>query len=289
MKSIACYLDYREFLSDFYVENKKRYGFTWREFAKNCGFASPVYLKQVIDGKYNLSEKAVTQVIDGMQLVGYEREYFAAMVDFCHAEGLLKKQEKLSVMLAIAEQSKVKSVELEKFRFFESYLNPLIRELAPAMSGATPREMANACRSNPGKKEVADTLKFLLETEFLTKDEKGCFVQTDRSIAMPEQTPDGFSAGIPLHRQMGELALKALDFPRSERNMTGLTLGMSRKTYAEVVKVLAECRRKIVALVQRDPVVEHVYRLNMQLFPLADVQSSSFLKQKHASSKRRKR
>ena len=69
---------------------------------------------------------------------------------------------------------------------------------------------------------------------------------------------------------MGELALRALDLPRSERNMTGLTLGMSEKCYAEVVKELAECRRRIVALVQSDPVVEKVYRLNMQLFPMTE-------------------
>ena len=52
--------------------------------------------------------------------------------------------------------------------------------------------------------------------------------------------------------------------------MTGLTLGMSKKCYAEVVKELAECRRRIVALVQSDSVVEKVYRLNMQLFPMTE-------------------
>lgn len=289
MKPIVEYMDYRAFLSDYYSENKKRFGFTWREFAKNCGFASPVYLKQVIDGKYGLSEKAVAQVVNGMRLVGYEREYFAAMVDFCHATEPVEKQEKFSKILAITEQSKVKSVGLEKLRFFESYLNPLIRELAPAMGDVRPKAMAKACFPKVDKDDVSHALKFLLETGFLTRDENGRFAQTDQSIIMPEQVPEGFSAGISLHRQMGKLALDALNRPRDERNMTGLTLGMSRKCYEEVVRELAECRRRIVALVQRDPVVEYVYRLNMQLFPLADVQSSKPFKQNKKSPQRRKK
>jgi hypothetical protein len=71
---------------------------------------------------------------------------------------------------------------------------------------------------------------------------------------------------------MGELALAALDYPKEERDMTGLTLGMSERCYAEVVRELAECRRRIVALVQSDSVVEKVYRLNMQLFPMASIE-----------------
>ena len=116
-------------------------------------------------------------------------------------------------------------------------------------------------------------------------------------------------AATELQRQMGELALSAMDYPKTERDMTGLTLGMSEKCYAEVVRELAECRRRIVALVQSDPVVKKIYRLNMQLFPMADIATShcdpelvsgeaisdhSFkhhkvLNKKHPSPKRRKK
>lgn len=282
MKPIEEYLDYRAYLSDYYAENKRCHAFTWREFAKNCGFASPVYLKQVIDGKYSLSQKAVPQVAEGLRLVGYEREYFASMVEFCHAKGLLEKQSHLSKMLSLATEHSVAAVSLENIRFFESYLNPLLRELAPAQPGKRPMDLAKICRPQVSTQDVSETLGYLTAAGFLTRDENGYYREANKSVKMPDT---GGVSATELQRQMGELAIKALDLPRDERDMTGLTLGMSEKCFVEVVRELAECRRRIVALVQSDPVVEKVYRLNMQLFPM----TSKFSNKKHPSIKRRKR
>ena len=44
-------------MRDFY-EEKKKSGFTWREFSKIAGFASPSYLKLVSEGKSSLSRTA---------------------------------------------------------------------------------------------------------------------------------------------------------------------------------------------------------------------------------------
>ena len=47
MKQITEYTDYRHYILDYYTERKMKGAFTWREFARNAGFSSPVYLKQV--------------------------------------------------------------------------------------------------------------------------------------------------------------------------------------------------------------------------------------------------
>ena len=73
-----------------------------------------------------------------------------------------------------------------------------------------------------------------------------------------------------MQRQMGEFALKALDLPLSERDMSGLTLGLTRQAYERVRKELAECRRRIVAIATEDEATERVYRLNLQLFPMSE-------------------
>ncbi|WP_294959995.1 TIGR02147 family protein [uncultured Fibrobacter sp.] len=267
MKPIEEYLDYRAYLSDYYAENKRCHAFTWREFAKNCGFVSPVYLKQVIEGRYSLSTKAVSRVVDGLRLVGYERDYFTCMVEFSHAKGELEKQASLSKMLLISKELSVTAVGLENLRFFESYLNPLLRELAPAQPGKRPMDLAKICKPQVSASEVSETLRYLTAAGFLLKDENGFYRETSKSVKLPDM---GNLSATELQRQMGMLALRALDLPRDERNMTGLTLGMSEKCYAEVVRELAECRRRIVALVQCDSVVEKVYRLNMQLFPMTE-------------------
>jgi uncharacterized protein (TIGR02147 family) len=52
MQEVYKYIDYRRYLADYYADRKKhqRY-FSYRFFAGQAGVKSPVFLKQVIDGK----------------------------------------------------------------------------------------------------------------------------------------------------------------------------------------------------------------------------------------------
>ena len=49
MKPLFEYLDYRQYLRDFYVEQKAQRKFSFREFSKIAGFSSPVFIKLVIE------------------------------------------------------------------------------------------------------------------------------------------------------------------------------------------------------------------------------------------------
>ena len=71
----------------------------------------------------------------------------------------------------------------------------------------------------------------------------------------------------PIRRRNG-LAAKALDLPVTERNFTGVTVGVSEDSYNRIVKELDECRRKIIAIATEDKNINQVYRVNLQLFPL---------------------
>lgn len=306
MRSITEYQDYRAYIADYYAYKKRTSSFTWREFAKLAGFGSPVYLKQVSEGKFNLSESAVERVAEAMRLVGYEVDYFRTMVAYGHAESPSEKHRFFAQMVTIAEENKVEVVGAESFKFFDSYKNVLLRELAPAMPNARPMDMAKACKPEFSAAEASDALKFLVKNGFLIKDKNGNYRQCSKSVKMDDSTAKSLAA-TELQRQMGELALSAMDYPKTERDMTGLTLGMSEKCYAEVVRELAECRRRIVALVQSDPAVKSVYRLNMQLFPMASIEPChceprrgeaisdqnfkhhKVLNKKHPSPKRRKK
>ena len=92
MKPIVEYNDYRAYMADFYEERKRTLAFTWREFAKIAGFTSPSYLKLVCDGKSSLSRVTMNRVAVAMGLVGYEIEYFEAMVNFGNAKGRCQKR-----------------------------------------------------------------------------------------------------------------------------------------------------------------------------------------------------
>ncbi|SHG84076.1 TIGR02147 family protein [Fibrobacter sp. UWCM] len=273
MKDIFEYTGYRQYIADFYAERKVKSAFTWREFARMAGFSSSVHLKYVSEGRFNLGEDAVERVAKAMGLSGNRLEYFRAMVEFDHAVTDNIKKEIFDRMLSIAKQSNAKVIEGDAFRYFDSWKNPVLRELAPAMPGAKPLALAKACRPKVTAAEVSESLNFLVKANLLLKDANGNYVQTDKFVTTgPMEAAPVAIRG--LHRQMGEIALDAIEgVPQNERHFSGVTLGITRNAYDKIVAELDACRRKIIEIATAEDETDEVYRLNLQFFPMTNKQS----------------
>lgn len=269
MKAIVEYTDYRKFIRDYYEERKRCSAFTWREFARNVGFSSAVYLKYVCEGKKNLSVSAAGSVASAMGLVGFDYEYFVLMVSYAHAKNDKAKRAAFEQRCALAMAHKVRVLGNEEFDYFKSWKNPVIRELASHMPGAKPLDIARACKQKISAAEVSETLDFLVKAKLLKKDESGSYRQTDKAISMGKVDAVPVAARE-MQRQMGEFAVAALDLPLSERDMSGITLGLTHRAYERIKNELADCRRRIMAIAVEDDDTEQVYRLNMQLFPMSE-------------------
>ena len=275
MKEIIEYTDYRKFIQDYYDERKRSSAFTWREFAHKAGFSSAVYLKYVCEGKKNLSVGAAGSVASAMGLAGFEHTYFVLMVSYAHAKSDEAKRAAFEERCALAMAHKVRVLGNEEFNYFKSWKNPVLRELAPHMPGAKPLEMARACKQPITAAEVSETLDFLVKANLLKKDRDGNYRQTDKSVSIGsvEAVP---VAARDLQRQMGEFAIKALNLPLSERDMSGITMGLTRRAYERIKKELEDCRRRVVAIAAEDDETEQVYRLNLQLFPMTERLNGTF-------------
>ena len=270
MKDVLEYTGYRQYIADYYADKKAKSAFTWQMFAEKAGFSSPVYLKYVSEGRFNLSEEAALRVAAAMSLVEYERDYFCEMVRFDHAKTDDEKKVFFNKMLAIADAHKVKVIEADSYRFFEDWKNPVLRELAPSMPGAKPLALARACRPEITAAEVTESLSFLVKANLLQKDKDGNYVQTEKSVTTGPMKATPVAVRT-LHRQMGEFALEAIEgVSQDERHFSGLTLGITREAYEKIVQEIAECRKRIIAIAREDDATEEVYRLNMQFFPMTN-------------------
>ena len=267
MKPIVEYNDYRAYMADFYEERKRTSAFTWREFAKIAGFTSPSYLKLVCDGKSSLSRVTMNRVAVAMGLVGYEIEYFEAMVNFGNAQKDGAKKAYLDQMVSISAANKVRVIDEDAFEYYESWKNQVIRELAPMMPGATLGEFVKNCCQKVSAPEVRKSLKFLEKAGFLKRTGDNVYEQTDKAVT-------GSKEALPLairmmHREMGQLGIHAIDeFSPEERNVTGVTLGVNQEGYEEIVRELDACRKKVISIAARCGKLDQVYRLNLQFFPL---------------------
>ena len=269
MKEIVEYTDYRKYIRDYYEERKRSSVFSWQKFAQDAGFSSAVFLQYVCEGKKNLSVGSAGSVANAMGLVGFEYEYFVLMVSYAHAKSNEAKKAAFEERCALANAHKVRVLGDEEFKYFKSWKNSVIRELAPHMPGAKPLEMAHACKPKISAAEVSETLDFLVKAKLLKKDRSGNYQQTDKTIKMApvEAVP---LAARDLQRQMGEFALKSIDLPISERMMSGYTLGLTRRAYERIKKETEDYYRRVVAIATEEDETEQVYRLNVQLFPLSE-------------------
>ena len=268
MKPIVEYQDYHAYLNDYYEERKRTSAFSWREFAKIAGFVSPSYLKDVCSGKTNLSKVTMGRVAEAIGLVGHQVDYFEAMVQFGNAKTDELKKKFLEQMNSIAFDHKVRVVDKDAFEYYDSWKNPVVRELAPLMPGAMPGEIAKMCTQEISALEVRKSLAFLERAGFLKQIDENVYVQTEKSV-------EGSKEGLPLairsmHREMGTLAVDSLDrFTAEVRNVMGVTMGINHETYERIVHELEECRKKITAIAEECCDIRQVYRLNLQLFPLS--------------------
>ena len=269
MKPIVEYQDYHAFLSDYYEERKRTSAFSWREFAKIAGFVSPSYLKMVCEGKTNLSRVTIERVAQAIGLVGFELDYFKAMVNFGNAKKDDVKRRYFDEMRSIATEHKVRVVDKTAFEFYDSWKNPVVRELAPMMPGAKPLDIAKACGNAFSAEEIRNALAFLTRAKFLKKTANDTYEQVERSLqmsvaAMPTLVRE-------MHKEMADFAKDAIEkYPVEERNFTGITMGIDDEDYAEILKELEACRKRIISIATAKKGGNRVYRLNMQLFPLTD-------------------
>ena len=267
MKPIVEYKDYRAYMADFYEERKRTSAFTWREFAKIAGFTSPSYLKLVCDGKSSLSRVTMNRVAVAMGLVGYEIEYFEAMVNFVNAQKDDIKKIYFDKMMAISAANQVRVIDKDAFEYYDSWKNQVVRELAPMMPGAMPGDMAKTCCQEISALEVRKSLAFLEKAGFLKRVGENVYEQTDKAVI---GSKEGLTLAIRMmHREMGRLGIESIDqFGPEDRNVTGVTLGVNREGYEEIVKELDACRKKVISIAAKCGKLDQVCRLNLQFFPL---------------------
>lgn len=268
MRSVVDFQDYREFMRQWFAENKRRHSLTWRDFAHRAGYASPVFLKLVSEGRSSLRGNGVERVAQAMGLEGFEKAYFVSLVRFNQSKLGPARKKAFDEMQALAQAHKVNVLGRNSMGYYESWKNPVLRELIPHLPGIFPKKVADCCLPKLTAAEVKESVRYLEDLGLLVKNRDGSYRQSDRSVSTGDMSfvPQTIQQ---MHLQMGNFALDAIkNLPLSERNVSGITMGLTQKAYKKIVEELAEFRKKIVAIATEDDGMDRVYRLNLQLFPL---------------------
>jgi len=256
-------------MQDYYDERKRLGAFSWREFCKSAGFSSPNFLKLVCMGQSNLSRPKIGDVAKAMGLSDYEEDYFRELVTFCNADKDAVKKAALLEMQKIALEHKVRVVDGDAFQYYESWKYPVLRELAPMMPGACPRDLAEECKEYVSAEEVRNILAFLVKAGFLKKEGEKVYSQTEQTvIGSKEALPIAIRA---MHKEMANMAARAVDrYSASERYFTGVTFSVNQEAKDRISKELDDCCRKVLAIANDYKDLDQVCRVNFQFFPVTE-------------------
>ena len=210
----------------------------------------------------------IERVANAMGLVGTDLQYFRALVNFNQEKDSSKKKEVFKELRAIAKENEMTLVGEDQYDYYESWINPALRELVPQVPEATPAQVADMLAFDTQAAEVKKALKLLEKVGLLRKAPDGHFEQSSKAITTGNIEVTSLSVRE-MHRQMGELAVRSLDeVPVNERDISGLTVGISEDAYGRITKEIEDFRRRVASIVLQDTDEDRVYRLNVQLFPL---------------------
>lgn len=271
MDSIFKYNNYRHYIRDYYLEKKRTTGyFTYRYFAQRAGFASPVFIKLVIAGKANLSNNSIEKLCVAMDLPLTDCEYFKNLVLFNQAKTAEKKHQFLEKLRDLNHHYSAEVLETDKYDFYSKWYYSVLREIVPNSDVYDDCAALGALLIPALKKrETKKAVKLLEQLQLLQKQADGSYKQARKLISTGSEVES--LAVRDLHIQMADLAQEAIkNIPKKERDVSGLTMGVSRNTYDKVIKELKNFRERIIRIIAEDEeAVDQVYRLNLQFFPLS--------------------
>ena len=270
MNPIFSYIDYRAFLNDYYEEQKKNTRFfSYRYFAKNAGINSPNFLKQIIESKRNLTNLTIKKFTTALKLNEKESHFFRHLVLFNQAKTSQEKQEHYAIMLSMMHTIKEQRLTADQHEYYNKWYVPVIRELVCLYDFKDNFTKIAAAVSPPIKsREARFAVKLLLKLGLIEKQSDRTYRQTTSAII--SNSAVARMAVRNFNREMLKKADTALDnTPVEERQIYGVTIGISKACYDVLVSEMAAFRDRVVAITNNDKYSNRVYQMHLQLFPLS--------------------
>ncbi len=272
MPNIFEYLDYRNFLKEYYNYKKSvDPDFTHRFVADKLLIDSGFFTK-IILGKRHISPEIARRFADFIGLGKRETEYFNTMVQFCKAKKHEEKNRLFETLIAYNKSEK-HVLSHEQYELFGAWYNLVIREILAyfPFSGdfdALSKMVVPKISPAMARKSIA-----LLETlGLIKKNGHGVYVKVSPVWTTGEEARS--LAVVNYQKAIMDIAKDAFDrFPKEKRYMSTLTVSVSHDLFDEIQNDIKALREKILSAAQNCKNPDIVYQCNFSVFPVAQQQT----------------
>lgn len=274
MKNVFDYLDYREFLKDFYKNQKLiNESFSYAAMAQKTKISSRGLLKLIMDGKRNLSSSNLENVISGFSFNKSETNYFQTLVLFNQTKAYEEKNKLYEKLIKFPQRQRVYPLKIEQYNLYSKWYFSVIHELI--LLKECPQDLEHFCHWVTQQLKNKVSLKEAKEAR-------------DQLIALGliKETPNGLSQANPyfksnskeeinfaiqnFHTQMISESTEAIKKPIEEREFGSVTLAFSKSDLAKAKEFIKDFKQKFNFELSAHYGADSVYQLNIQFFELAD-------------------
>lgn len=266
------YLDYRSFLKNLFAFKKvENPSFSHRSFARLAGLQSSNFLKLVMDGQRNLSAKAIHSFAKAFKLNKSESDFFEALVFFNQSKSMEEKNRYYDRIAQFKKYHDAKPLDVHQYTYFSNWYFVALRELTLLKSfKEDPVWINKKLKARIHPDEIKRAIRILIDLKLLHRDDAGRLKQSDAKISSSPEM--GILAVYNFHREMIQKAGESIERSLAEhRDISGLTLALSKKQFEKIRLRLNEIRREIHELSCEGEDKEAVYQVNFQLFNLSEV------------------
>jgi uncharacterized protein (TIGR02147 family) len=270
MDTLFEYTDYRKYLKDYYISQKARdSSFSHRYFLSQAGLKGPNFLKNVMDGKRNLSQASIGKFARVMKLSKREKKYFTFLVLFNQAKTTADKQKYFLLLSEFSRRSHVQTIQKNQFEYFSNWYTIAIREYIHAYKFLDNYdELVNTITPRVTIPQAKRSVKLLRKLGIITTGEDGYYKVTERNLTTGPEVND--ISAYNYYKSMFDISREAMDtVPRESRYYRSIMGSFSEDAFHKIKIELDTMRKRIIDIIDNDTQEKKVYHIGMQLFPMS--------------------
>lgn len=263
------YLDYRKYLEDMYHYQKIKKGssFSYRSFSMRAGLSSPNYLKLVMGGQRELTQKTIQKFGKGFDLNKEELAFFEALVLFNKSKTNEEKEFYFSRLKGLKQFISHQNITADQYEYFSNWYIPVIREMVLLKGFKNdPSWVASHIKPRITSHEAKKAIELLLRLGLLAEHD-GVMVQSESQLNTGNEIQS--MAIWNFHNNMISLAQRSLKETTRERNIAGLTIALNKEQFERLNEMVHHFFMESQKMSEEEVIAERVYQLNVQLFSLS--------------------
>lgn len=265
------YLDYKVYLqSIYYFLKQHNKSYCYRTFSQDLGFGYSTLIHQIIKGHRPLSLKAVNKIIAQLKIVGPQRRYLVALVEYQNTKSTENREISFKKLIEIKNQVLPLKEDQGWLSFFSEWYHSVIYEMVEIDDfKADPEWMAKKIKPNIRPLQVKKSFKLLQSLGLIKWDnEKSTYRKTQKRVSTGHKIK-----GMELAKYHGEMISLAKEsisqIKGKKRDISAMTVSLDEDAMNRIKEKIHQFQLEILAEAELCNKRDSIYQLNIQFFPVA--------------------